>query len=333
MPTNGRCLLASRPVGLPTPENWTYVEEELPELAEGEALVKVDYLSLDPAMRGWMNDVRSYVPPVAIGEVMRAAGVGTVVASRSAAVGEGDCVQGVFGVQNYAAVDASALTPVDTSLAPAPAHLGVLGISGLTAYVGLLDIGRPEPGQTVVVSGAAGSVGSVAGQIARIRGARVVGITGGAEKCEWLVQELGFDAAVDYKAGELRQQLREAAPDRIDVFFDNVGGEILDTVLLRLAHGARIVISGAISQYNADGVMRGPSNYMQLLVCRATMTGFVIFDHFERFADARADLASWLASGELNHHEDIVRAGVDEFPEVFLRLFRGENLGKLVQAL
>ncbi|HUA11980.1 MAG TPA: NADP-dependent oxidoreductase [Solirubrobacteraceae bacterium] len=333
MPTNGRCLLASRPVGLPTPANWSYVEDEAPEPAEGEALVRVDYLSLDPAMRAWMNDVRSYVPPVQIGEVMRAAGVGTVIASRSGAVREGDCVQGVFGVQNYAAVDAGGLTPVDTSLAPAPAHLGVLGISGLTAYVGLLDIGRPEPGQTVVVSGAAGSVGSVAGQIARIKGARAVGIAGGREKCDWLVDELGFDAAVDYKAGELRAQLREAAPDRVDVFFDNVGGEILDTVLLRLARGARIVISGAISQYNADAPPPGPSNYMQLLVSRATMAGFVIFDHFARFPQARADLAEWLASGELKHHEDVVHARVDQFPEVFLRLFRGENLGKLVQAL
>ena len=221
--------------------------------------MEVEYISLDPAMRAWMNDVRSYIPPVQIGEVMRAAAIGRVAESRHPDYPVGESVYGVFGVQRYAVSDGSGVTRVDTSLAAPPVHLGTLGLSGVTAYFGLLEVGRPEPGQTVVVSGAAGSVGSVVGQIARIKGCRAVGIAGGPEKCRWLVDELGFDAAIDYKAGDVRSQLREHAPDRVDVFFDNVGGEILDTVLLRLARGARVVISGAISQYNATEPPPGPA--------------------------------------------------------------------------
>jgi NADPH-dependent curcumin reductase CurA len=239
----------------------------------------------------------------------------------------------VFGVQRYAVSDGRGVTPVDTSIASPPVHLGTLGLSGVTAYFGLLEVGRPEPGQTVVVSGAAGSVGSVVGQIARIKGCRAVGIAGGAEKCRWLVDELGFDAAIDYKAGDVRSQLREHAPDRVDVFFDNVGGEILDTVLLRLARGARVVISGAISQYNATERPPGPANYMQLLVMRASMAGFVVFDYAKRFPEAVAQLGEWLQSGELRSREDVVEADIQQFPEVLLKLFRGENTGKLVMAL
>jgi NADPH-dependent curcumin reductase CurA len=225
------------------------------------------------------------------------------------------------------------VTPIDTSVAPAPAHLGVLGTGGLTAYFGLLDVGRPEPGQTVVVSGAAGSVGSVVGQIARIKGCRVVGIAGGREKCAWILDELGFDAAIDYKAGDLRGALREHAPDGVDVYFDNVGGETLEAVLQRLARGARVVLCGAISQYNAEGQPRGPANYMQLLVARASMTDFVVFDYQERYPEARAQLAQWLQSGELRSREDVVGGDVRDFPQVLLRLFRGENTGKLVLEL
>jgi NADPH-dependent curcumin reductase CurA len=331
--TNGQCRLAARPVGLPKDSDWEYVEEPAPEPGEGQFLVRVDYLSLDPAMRGWMNAGRSYIPPVGIGEVMRAAGIGTVVASGHPQFSDGDCVQGVFGVQRYAVSDGTGVTSVDTALAPPPVHLGVLGLSGLTAYFGLLDFGRPEPGQTVVVSGAAGSVGSVAGQIARIKHARAIGIAGGPEKCAWLVDELGFDGAIDYKAGEVASQLRTQAPDGVDVFFDNVGGEILDDVLARLARGARVVISGAVSQYNATERPRGPSNYLQLLVARASMTGFVIFDHARRFPEALQQLAGWLDSGELRSQEDVVESDIEHFPDVLLRLFRGENLGKLVLAL
>ena len=245
----------------------------------------------------------------------------------------GDELYGVWGVQRYAVSDGSGVTRVDTSLAPAPVHLGALGISGLTAYFGLLDVGRPEPGQTVVVSGAAGSVGSIAGQIARIKGCRVIGIAGGAEKCRWLVDELGFDAAIDYKGDDVRAKLKEHAPDGVDVFFDNVGGEILEHVLARLARGARVVLSGSVSQYNATEAPRGPSNYMQLLVTRSSMTGFVIFDYGARYPEGIAALAGWLKSGELRSREDIVTGDVAQFPETLLRLFEGRNTGKLILAL
>jgi NADPH-dependent curcumin reductase CurA len=330
---NAQCRLAARPVGLPQSSDWSYVEEPAPEPDDGTFRVQVEYLSLDPAMRAWMNPGRSYVPPVEIGEVMRAAGIGRVIDSRHPDYEVGEHVYGVFGVQRYAISDGSGVTRVDTSLAPAPVHLGVLGISGLTAYFGLLDIGRPEPGQTVVVSGAAGSVGSLVGQIARIQGCRAIGIAGGPDKCRWLVEELGFDAAIDYKAGDLRAALKASAPDGVDVFFDNVGGEVLDEVLRRLARGARVVISGAVSQYNATEPPRGPANYMQLLVTRSSMTGFVIFDYAKRFGEGAAQLAQWLQSGELRSREDVVHGDVDQFPDVLLRLFRGENTGKLILAL
>jgi NADPH-dependent curcumin reductase CurA len=330
---NAQCRLAARPVGLPKASDWDYVEEPAPEPGEGQVRVQVEYISLDPAMRSWMNAGRSYVPPVEIGEVMRAAGIGRVTDSRHPDYDVGDHVYGVFGVQRYAVSEASGLTRVDTSLAPAPVHLGALGISGLTAYFGLLDVGRPEPGQTVVVSGAAGSVGSIVGQIARIKGCRAVGIAGGPDKCQWLVEELGFDAAIDYKSGDLRAQLREHVPERIDVFFDNVGGEVLDQALRRLARGARVVISGAVSQYNATEAPRGPANYMQLLVQRASMTGFVIFDYLDRFPEGMTQLAAWLRAGELQSREDVVQGDIDQFPDTLLRLFEGGNTGKLVLAI
>jgi NADPH-dependent curcumin reductase CurA len=330
---NAAWRLAARPVGLPKPSDWEYVEEPAPEPAEGQFQVRLEYLSLDPAMRGWMNEGRSYVPPVGIGEVMRAGGLGRVTESRHPDYETGQLVSGMFGVQRYAVSDGRGVTKVDTSLAPAPVHLGALGMTGLTAYFGLLDVGRPQPGQTVVVSGAAGAVGSIAGQIARIKGCRVIGIAGGPAKCAWLTEELGFDAAIDYKAGALRAELGRHAPDGIDVYFDNVGGEILDEALRRLARGARVVICGAISQYNAEQPPRGPANYMQLLVMRASMTGFLVFDYAGRYPEGISRLAEWLRAGALRSREDVVRAGLHEFPEVFLRLFRGENVGKLILEL
>jgi NADPH-dependent curcumin reductase len=331
-PINTQCRLAARPIGLPKPSDWEVIDEPAGSPSDGEFLVRVEYLSVDPAMRTWMNAGRSYVPPVGIGEVMRAAGIGRVINSCHPDFAAGDEVYGVFGVQRYALSDGRDVTPVDTSLAPAPVHLGVLGISGLTAYFGLLDVGQPRPGQTVVVSGAAGSVGSIAGQIARINGCRVIGIAGGEDKCRWLVEELGFDAAIDYKAGELRAQLKTHAPNGIDVFFDNVGGEALEAALSRLARGARVVICGAVSQYNAAGELRGPANYMQLLVARASMTGFVIFDYADRYGEGVAQLANWLRSGELRSREEVIHGDVGDFPEVLLALFRGHNTGKLVLA-
>lgn len=330
---NTVCRLAARPVGLPKVSDWRIDDEPAAAPADGEFLVQVEYLSVDPAMRTWMNAGRSYVPAVEIGEVMRAGAIGRVIESRHPDFAEGDEVFGTFGVQRYAVSDGRDVTPVDTTLAPAPVHLGALGISGLTAYFGLLDVGRPQPGQTVVVSGAAGSVGSIAGQIARIKGCRAVGIAGGADKCRWLVEELGFDAAIDYKAGDLRRQLRTHAPDGIDVFFDNVGGATLEAALSRLARGARVVICGAISQYNASDELRGPANYMQLLVARASMTGFVIFDYADRYREGVVQLADWLRTGELRSREQIIEGGVGDFPEVLLKLFRGDNTGKLILAL
>lgn len=331
--TNTVCRLAARPVGLPKVSDWQISDEPVRTPADGEFLVRVEYLSVDPAMRTWMNAGRSYVPAVEIGEVMRAGGIGRVIESRHPDFAIGDEVFGTFGVQRYAVSDGRDVTAVDTALAPAPVHLGALGISGLTAYFGLLDVGRPQPGQTVVVSGAAGSVGSIAGQIARIKGCRAVGIAGGQDKCRWLVEELGFDAAIDYKSEDLRKALRTHAPNGIDVFFDNVGGATLEAALSRLARGARVVLCGAISQYNADDELRGPANYMQLLVARASMTGFVIFDYADRYREGVVQLADWLCSGELRAREQIVSGGVGDFPAVLLALFRGDNTGKLILAL
>jgi NADPH-dependent curcumin reductase CurA len=297
--------------------------------ADGEVLVQVLYVSLDPAMRGWMNEGRSYVPPVAIGEVMRAATVGRVLDSRSDRFAAGDRVSSWLGVQQYAVVGADALMKVDTELAPLPTYLGALGMPGMTAYFGLLDIGQPKEGQTVVVSAAAGAVGSVVGQIAKRKGARAVGIAGGEQKCGWIVQELGFDAAIDYKSQDVADGLRRHCPDGIDVYFDNVGGEILDAALARLARHARVVICGAISQYNNIDSMRGPSNYMSLLVNRARMEGFVVIDYMGRYPEAMREMAGWIAEGKLHAREDVVE-GFERFPEALRKLFEGENVGKLV---
>ena len=328
--TNHQYRLAGRPVGLPTPSDWEYVEEPVAEPGEGQLLIEAIYLSLDPAMRGWMNEGKSYIRPVEIGEVMRAAGVGRVIASRNPEFAVGDFVSGVLNVQEYCLSDGRGLTKVDPALAPLPVYLGVLGLPGMTAYFGLLDIGRPEPGQTVVVSGAAGAVGSVVGQIAKIKGCRVIGIAGGERKCRLVVEQLGFDACVDYKSEDVRKALHEVAPEGVDVYFDNVGGDVLDAVLTRLALGARIVICGAISQYNATGQVTGPANYMSLLVHRASMTGMVVFDYANRYPEATAELAEWLSAGKLRSLEDVVDGGVQAFPETLLRLFKGDNTGKLV---
>jgi len=327
--TNHQYRLAKRPVGLPTRSDWNYTEETLRDPGDGEVAVQVLYLSLDPAMRGWMNEGKSYIPPVGIGEVMRAVGVGRVIESRSAALAVGDVVSGAFGVQEYAVLAAGELVKVDTSVAPLTAFLGTLGMAGMTAYFGLLDIGKPKADETVVVSGAAGAVGMVVGQLAKIRGCRVVGIAGGADKCRYLTEELGFDAAVDYKHEDVKKALREHCPRGIDIYFDNVGGDILDDALSQIRRGARIVICGAISQYNNTTPIKGPSNYLSLLVNRATMTGMVVFDYAGRFAEAVGEMAGLMASGQLKSREDVVN-GIETFPETLLRLFKGENTGKLV---
>jgi NADPH-dependent curcumin reductase CurA len=276
-----------------------------------------------------MNDSRSYIAPVGIGDVMRALAAGEVIASNHPEIAVGDHVTGLLGVQEYAVAHGGAVIKVDPGLAPLPVYLGTLGMPGMTAYFGLLDIGKPQPGETVVVSGAAGAVGGVVGQIAKIKGARAVGIAGGAEKCRYVVEELGFDAAIDYKAEDLDASLARHCPDGIDVYFDNVGGEILDAALARLARRARVVICGAISQYNATGALQGPSNYLSLLVNHATMTGFVVSDYGDRYAEGAIEMAGWLAAGKLKSREDVAE-GLETFPDTLLRLFSGENTGKLV---
>jgi len=327
---NHQVRLAARPVGMAKRSDWQFTEEETPALEDGQFLVQVQYISLDPAMRGWMNDARSYIRPVAIGEVMRAGAAGVVIESRNPKFAKGDLVTGGFGVQEFAVSDGKGVVKVDTRLVPLTTYLGTLGMPGMTAYFGLLEVGKPKEGDTVVVSGAAGAVGSVVGQIAKIKGCRVIGIAGGADKCRLVVDEFGFDACIDYKSQDVKALLKEHCPKGIDVYFDNVGGEILEAALGRIAMHARIVICGAISQYNAAGGMKGPSNYMALLVNRASMTGMVVFDYADRYAEAAREMAGWIAAGKLKAKEDVATGGIEAFPEVLLRLFKGENTGKLV---
>jgi NADPH-dependent curcumin reductase len=325
---NHRFTLAARPIGLPKPTDFAYEEEDLREPGDGELVVQVQYISLDPAMRGWMNDTKSYIRPIQIGEVFRAGGAGQVVASNHPRFPVGSHVTGPFGLQEYALSNGEGLVAVDPRIAPLPVTLSTLGMPGLTAYFGLLDVGKPVAGNTVVVSGAAGAVGAVVGQIAKLQGCRAVGIAGGPDKCQYLT-EIGFDAAIDYKAGDVKAALREHCPKGIDVFFDNVGGEILDLALTQLAPRARIVICGAISQYNNTTPVRGPANYLSLLVNRASMTGMVVFDYAPRYAEAVREMGLWMAAGKLRSREHIVR-GLEQFPSALLMLFSGDNHGKLL---
>jgi hypothetical protein len=326
---NHQVRLAARPTGLPASSNWAHTEEAVKEPDDGQLLVRVSHLSVDPAMRGWMNDQPSYLPPVGLNEVMRALGAGEVIASRHPGFTVGDHVTGAFGVQEYATSDGDGVLTVDPSAAELSTYLSALGMTGMTAYFGLFDVGQLKEGDTVLVSGAAGAVGSIVGQLAKIKGCRVVGIAGGAEKCAWLTGELGFDAALDYRADALGRRLHEATPDSVNVFFDNVGGPVLDAGLARLALGARVVVCGAISQYNA-GTVAGPSNYLSLLVNRARMEGFIVFDYADRYADAATEMAGWLKAGRLRSREDVVTGAIADFPDTLLKLFHGENTGKLV---
>ncbi|MEA2125825.1 MAG: hypothetical protein QOI80_2607 [Solirubrobacteraceae bacterium] len=326
---NRRVLLAARPEGQPTDDDFEIDDEEVADPGDGELLVRVSHISLDPAMRGWMRDVPSYIPPVGLGDVMRAGAVGEVVASKHDRFATGDHVYGAFGVQQYATSNGAGVQKVDPGVAPLPTYLGALGLTGMTAYFGLLDIGQPKEGDTVVVSGAAGAVGSAVGQIATIKGCRAIGIAGGPEKCAHVVDDLGFEACIDYKNEDVRKALKQHAPDGVDVYFDNVGNPILDAVLARIARGARIVICGAIAQYNADA-MEGPRNYMQLLVRRARMEGFVVFDYARRYGEAAQEIVGWMREGRFTTREDIVEAPVEAFPQVLRKLFDGDNVGKLV---
>jgi NADPH-dependent curcumin reductase CurA len=329
---NRQFRLAARPVGAFKDSDFELARTPVPVPGEGELLVKVTHLSIDPAMRGWMN--AGHVTPVEVGAVMRAITIGQVVNSRHPGFAEGDFVHGRFGVQEFALSDGTGVYKVHPgdgrSLA---AYLGVLGMTGMTAYFGLLDVGRLAAGDVVLVSGAAGAVGSVAGQIAKTKGAHVIGIAGGPEKCRMLVDRLGFSAAIDYKRDDFLDQLRDHTPRYVDVFFDNVGGDILNQGITRLTRGARVVISGAISQYdNADAVM-GPSNYLTLLYRSASMAGIAVPEFTDRYPKAMADISDWLATGQLTSIEDTVQGDIETFPTTLRRLFTGKNTGKLVLEL
>jgi NADPH-dependent curcumin reductase len=331
---NRRLVLAERPSGL-VDEGTTRLEhEELAELNDGEALVKVGYLSIDPTIRTWMDDAPGYLPPIGIDEVIRSGGIGEVVESRSPNYSPGDLVFGVTGWQEYVIADGGArsmqlLPPgVDPTVA-----LSVLGVTGMTAYFGITDVGRIQEDDVVVISGAAGATGSSAGQIARIKGAKkVVGIAGGAEKCAYIVEELGFDEAIDYKNETVAARLREACPDGIDLYFDNVGGSILNDCLGQLAMKGRVVLCGAISSYNSDGPPPGPSNYINLLIKRGRMEGFIILDYVDRFPAAQAEVAGWLAEGKIKTSHHIVE-GLEACPDALNLLFSGGNTGKVMVKL
>ena len=330
MLNNKQILLAERPNGFPVASTWKFQEVEVPELKEGEILIKQEFISLDPAMRGWMNDSKSYIPPVAIGDVMRSGTVGEVIKVNQHPIFKvGDFLTGWGGVQQYTVTDGKGYHKVDPQLAPLPLYLGTLGMPGMTAYFGILKVGELKEGDIVLVSGAAGAVGSLVGQIAKIKGCRVIGIAGGPKKCAYIVNELGFDAAIDYKNENIYSGLKKHCPDGIDVFFDNVGGDILNAALTKLRMHARIVICGAISQYNATQKIEGPSNYLSLLVNRATMRGMVVFDFANQYMEASQQLALWLKEGKLKSKEAIYE-GIENFHSTFLRLFSGEKLGKLV---
>jgi NADPH-dependent curcumin reductase CurA len=332
--SNRQFRLAARPVGMTKPGDWNMTTEIVPEIGDGGLLVKVLQLSLDPAMRGWMNEGKSYIAPVGIGEVMRAGGVGKVTASKCPQFAVGDHVAGMFGIQEYCAIPAAELAPrglrkIDLRMGTLSQWLNALGMPGMTAYFGLLDVGQPKAGETVVVSGAAGAVGQTVGQVAKIKGCRAVGIAGGKAKCDFVVKELGFDACIDYKKGSVKDGLKQHCANGVDVYFDNVGGDILDAVLARLNRKARVVICGAISQYNNTTPIQGPKNYLNLLVARARMEGMVVFDYADRYPQAVKDIAQWMKEGKFKSKEDIVD-GIETFPATLNGLFTGANFGKLV---
>ncbi|MEH6585557.1 MAG: NADP-dependent oxidoreductase [Halioglobus sp.] len=325
---NRQFLLNARPVGEVKISDLRYHETSVPELEQGEFLVQVDYLGLEPAMRGWMENRSDYLAPLPIGQVMRSFGVGRVVRSLHPDYPDGTAVSGTFGMQSFAVANAVdyAVTIIDPAIDPVT-HISVLGITGLTAWCGMDEIGKPQPGETVVVSGAAGATGSIAGQIARLAGARVIGIAGTQEKCDWLTGELGFDAAINYRQEDVAVRLSALCPDGVDVYWDNVGGPMLDMVLAQLAQAARVVICGGISRYNATTPLPGPVNYFNLVYKNGLMQGFVVSHYRHRFGDAIAWLKQHLQNGELQHREDILD-GFERTPEALLRLFHGDNIGK-----
>jgi hypothetical protein len=334
-PTNRMVKLARRPTGMATRADFSIEDGPVPEPGPGEIRIKIEYISLDPAMRGWMSDAKSYVPPVPIGGVMRAFAAGRVEASNNPDFKVGDAVVGTLGVQQYAisspgGAGRDRLYKVDTSLAPLQRWIGGLGMPGMTAYFGLFDVLKPKAGETVVISAASGAVGSVVGQLAKIHGCRAVGIAGGPEKCRYVKDELGFDACVDYKGGNLAAQLKAACPSGIDCYFENVGGEILDTVLMQMNVFGRIAVCGLISAYNATSLPEGPKNIRAVLTQRLRMQGLIVFDWADRAQEAITALGRWHKEGKLKLKEDVRSGGIDAYPDVLNLLYTGGNFGKLV---
>ena len=327
---NKKMILINRPTGIPEKNTWSFEEELISEIKDGQILIKHQYISLDPAMRGWMNNSKSYIPPVVIGTVMRAGTVGEVIkVNNNTNFKVGDFVSGWGGVQEYSISDGKNYSIIKDKNNPIYRYLGALGMPGMTAYFGIINEGKIKSGDIVLVSAAAGAVGSLVGQIAKIKGCKVIGIAGGNEKCKYVKEQLGFDEVIDYKNDNIYSALKKYCPEGIDVYFDNVGGEILDAALAKLRMNARIVICGAISQYNNTSRTKGPSNYLSLLVNRATMSGMVVFDYKNDYPMAINQISEWFNQGKLKSNESIFE-GIDNFYEIFLKLFNGNKRGKLI---
>jgi len=323
---NKQFLLDARPVGDIKHSDFKLVESEMPSASEGEVLIQTLYLAVEPAMRGWMENRSDYVAPLNIGDVMRGNGVGRIISSQHPDYAEGDIVSGSFGWQEYLVSDGRDLNKVPANI-PITSAMSLLGITGLTAYFGLLDVGEPKAGDVVLISGAAGATGSVVGQLAKLKGCKVIGIAGNQQKCDWLTQELGFDAAINYREENQAERVAELCPQGINIFFDNVGGEILDIALDNIAQNARLVICGGISRYNLTGSIPGPKNYFNLVFRRARMEGFIVLDYMPRFGEAMKYLGENLASGKLKSQETVME-GFEHMPDALMALFSGDNIGK-----
>ncbi|MCU0467436.1 MAG: NADP-dependent oxidoreductase [Arcicella sp.] len=340
---NNQLLLVSRPMGTPKEANFAVQSTPIKPLNDGEVLVKNQFLSIDPAMRSWMAEGKSYINPIQIGGVMRAMGVGLVLDSKYPEIKAGEYISTELGVQEYSTLYnftssqrlgvQSYVYSIKENNLPLPTHLGALGIPGMTAYFGMLAVGKIQAGETVVISGAAGGVGTIAGQIAKIKGCKVIGITSSDEKCQGLLHDFNFDYAINYKNPQWKDELMGICPEGVQLFFDNVGGDILNTLLGCLSKGGRVILSGAASQYNNMAFMRGPANYLSLIVNRAKIEGFVNIDYYHQFDEARNEIKNWIQAGLLNPDNYVVKGGIDDFHAILIDLFAGKNLGKMVMEL
>ncbi len=325
---NTKAVLIARPDGMAKQSDFAIKEEAVREISDGEILIAIKFLSLDPALRGWMNEGTTYIKGVELGTVMRCFGAGEIIQSNHPDYNVGEHVSGLLGAQQFSISDGKGLSKCDLGVGPLSWHLGIMGMPGMTAYFGLLEKGKPVAGETVFVSGAAGVVGSTVGQIAKIKGCRVVGTAGTNAKCKYLLDECGFDAAINYKEEDVEAGIKKHCPDGIHVFYDNVGGPLLDTVLANLGKGARVVICGAISQYNKSPIY-GPSNYMKIVTARGYITGIIVFDYIKEYPKAVREISAWMKEGKMKTKEHIEK-GIENFPSTLEMLFTGKNFGKLL---